>query len=47
MLCRVIVDDGESAVVFNGLVPLVDAMFTNTNNYITGRRYFTLSTSIF
>ena len=44
MLCRVIVDDGESAVVFNGLVPLVDAMFTNTNNYITGRGCFTLST---
>ena len=33
---RVIVDDVGSAVVFNGLTPLVDAMFTSTSNYITG-----------
>ena len=33
---RVIVDDEGSRVVFNGLTPLVDALYTSTSNYITG-----------
>ncbi len=36
MLFRVIVDGPGSATVFNGPVPLLDAMYTATTNYIAG-----------
>ena len=44
---RVIVDDAESSVVFNGLTPLLDAMFTSSSNYIAGQSLslFTAKTS--
>lgn len=34
--CRIIVDGPESGTVFNGPVPLLDAMYTSATNYITG-----------
>jgi hypothetical protein len=33
---RIIVDGPESGTVFNGPIPLLDAMYTSATNYITG-----------
>lgn len=34
--CRIVVDGPGSETVFNGPVPLLDAMYTSATNYITG-----------
>ena len=36
LLYRIIVDGPDSGTVFNGPIPLLDAMYTSATNYITG-----------
>ena len=37
LACRIIVDGPESGTVFNGPIPLLDAMYSSATNYITGK----------
>ena len=39
---RIIVDGPGSGTVFNGPVPLLDAMYTSASNYITGNHIVTI-----